>query len=148
MCCRSQERRPRTRQAGSPKTARLEIFEPVALAITILRKPEWRLYSRTRLLFFSLSANAAALILAACIAADPPEAVMQPRPGIDIQVGHNRLVGLVGRNFGISPFDSGILSLKPRNHRARNQTAIQSPRAERWPRQWEQPGVSRTLDSC
>src|ERR1700723_3247041 len=67
-----------------------------------------RLYSRLHLLFLSLPANGAALILTTWIAANPPEAVMQSRPGIDIQVGHNRLIGLVGRNSGISLFDFGI----------------------------------------
>jgi hypothetical protein len=70
------------------------------------------------------------------IAANPPEVVMQSRPGIDIQVGHNRLIGLVARGLGIWPFDLDIRSLRPRNHPARNQTAIQSLRAECWLHQW------------
>jgi hypothetical protein len=66
------------------------------------------LHSRPPLLFFCLSASAAALILAAWIAADAPEVVMQSRPGIDMQVGHNRLIGLVGGNAGVMPFNFGI----------------------------------------
>src|SRR5271156_2150048 len=62
-------------------------------------------------LFLSSSANAAALILATWTADNPPEVVIQSRPGIDMQVGHNKLIGLVGRNSGISPFDFGIFSL-------------------------------------
>jgi len=42
------------------------------------------------------------------MAANPPEVVMQSQPGMDMQVGHNRLIGLVGRNSGISSFDFGI----------------------------------------
>ena len=72
------------------------------------KSPARCLYSRSPLLFFSLSANAAALILATWIAADPPEVVMQSRPGIDIQVGHNTLIGLVRRDSGMSSFDLGI----------------------------------------
>jgi hypothetical protein len=61
-----------------------------------------------RSLFVSSSANAAALILATWIAANPPAVVMQSRPGIDIHFGHNRLIALVPGNSGISPFDFGI----------------------------------------
>ena len=59
------------------------------------------LYSRPLWLFFCLSTNAAALILATWIAANPPADVMQSCPGIDIKVGHNRLIGPVVRYLGI-----------------------------------------------
>jgi hypothetical protein len=71
-------------------------------------QPELHPHSLPPLRFFSLSDNAAALILATWIAANPPEVVMQSRPGIDIQVGHNRLMVLVRRNSGISSFDFGV----------------------------------------
>ena len=91
-------------------------------------------HSRPPLLIFCLSASTAAVILATWTAANLPEVVMQSRPGIDIQVGHNRLMGLVRKNFGISPFDSGICPVRPRNRRDRNQSAIQYLPAERCPR--------------
>lgn len=103
-------------------------FRPRYGRISILREPEWRLYSRPPLLFFSLSANAAALILAAWTAVTPPEAATQSRPGIDMQVGHNRLIGLVGRNSGVSSVDFGIFLTKTHNHLTRNPTPIRSLR--------------------
>jgi len=83
---------------------------------------EWskRTYSDPQLLFVSSSVNAAALILATCGADTVPEVVMQSRPGIDMQVGNNRLMGVVRRDFGRSPLDFGIFSIGPRNDRTRN----------------------------
>jgi hypothetical protein len=54
------------------------------------------------LLFFSLSTIVAALILAACGADVLPEDAMQPRPGIDIHLGHRKLNGFVARSLGFS----------------------------------------------
>jgi hypothetical protein len=84
----------------------------------------WPIYPRPQSLSFCLSANVAALILATWIAANPPEVVMQSRPGIDMQVGNNRLMGVVRRDFGLSPLDFGIFSIGPRNDRTRNLTAV------------------------
>ena len=78
------------------------------LPVFLERRGAIKFYYRPHLPFFSTSTNAAALILATWIAANPPLVVMQSHPGIDIQVGHNRLIGLVRRNSGILPFKLGI----------------------------------------
>ena len=78
------------------------------LPVFLERRGAIKFYYRPHLPFFSTSTNAAALILATWIAANPPLVVMQSHLGIDIQVGHNRLIGLVRRNSGILPFKLGI----------------------------------------
>jgi|ERR1700722_596048 len=83
------------------------VLGPTTSAATLLH-PEPIAYLRRLSLFVLASTSGAALILARCTADNPPDVVTQSRPDIDIQVGRNKLIRLVGRNLGISTFSLDI----------------------------------------